>query len=878
MTRITAPPPPSSPPGSPPPIRHSPQPATPLSRRRPSPSPSLALTPSSASTSAASSRPRPRPSPKRAYSPAQWVPLSSHPAFSRRGREGEGGGGGAAWDATASRLYAWDPSACGAHRICVRIRDAEAENGGDEVAVEAAVPSEGRLEERLTPTLRSGKLVVSCMTTIRDGMLMPETDLRYVVTHISLNTDGSSLLLVGSHNLSVLYVHERVSEDEDTIICRTAPIASQILPNNNDGIKVLQASWHPFSSSHFAVLTSDAVFRLFDLSSDLEKPEQEFYLQPILPGKCQNASSICPVAFSFGSDHLWDRFSVFILFSDGSIFVLCPIVPFGSDYSKRHIQEIYEDVNAFGLKSSNPNVVTNSHLAIAWLEATFPDLLHQSANTNILMSRAHPYAPVDDSLTLQGPLCRVCEENNESEAKSNSREGKAVGFMYSSAGKDSVLVTAWGSGHLQIDALADEIQPQWNIGVPTRLDVDSHGHIKSVAMICDSNSQDFSALRSHRPSSTGSNVKSNTDSVWMGHSPPLLRIAIVDLALPKTPNDSSLSLFPDPLVPERFYCAHGGGLDMITLHFLPFSYPEMASTPPSVHPVLTTGSSETSSPFLSGFVTIADAYGHVQLVGITCPGECFVVEMKGWKEPTPLQLDIDSKTIKDVEPPATGMISKELIAGPDPPILPSSSSLRLLTPDSIEGKSTLHHYIKVFHEYYVEYGHKVFIELKEHADYVKTEIEDKQKRLEAVKQSLRSIEARDQDINKRIDRAFKVYELLEKRIDSFKMLPAANKKPLSRAEQEFKAQLDRFADVELDALRSSIAALSARMKRFTHQSMGGAAGTGMTPWQAPKGGRGHVSESQMSLLKSSLERLSLLNEENSLKLRLIEHELKNQEE
>ncbi|KAM3389286.1 hypothetical protein ACQJBY_011421 [Aegilops geniculata] len=849
MTRITAPELSPSPPDSPPPARRSPAPATPPSRRRPSPSPSLALTPSSASTSATSSRPRPRPSPKRTYSPAQWVPISSHPAFALRGALG---GGGAAWDAAGSRLYVWDPSARGAHRVSVRIRDAEAERDGEEVAVEAAVPSE---------------------------MMMPETDLGYEVTHISLNTDGSSLLLAGSHNINVLYVHERVSEDGDTIICRTAPVASQILPTNNDGIKVLQTSWHPFSSSHFGVLTSDAVFRLFDLSFDLEQPEQEFYLQPILPGRCQNASSICTVAFSYGSDHLWDRFSVFILFSDGSIFVLCPVVPFGCDYSKKHIEEIYEDVNTFGLKSSNPNVVTNSHLAIAWLEATFPELLRQSADSSTLMSRARAYAPVDDSLTLQGPLCRVCEENNELEGKSSSCEGKAVGFVYSSVGKDSVLVTAWGSGQLQIDALADEIQPQWSIGVPTRLNVDSHGRIKSVAMICDSNPQDSSALRSHRSSSMGSNVKSNTEAVWMGHSPPLLRLSIVDLALPKTSNGSSLSLFLDPLVPERFYCAHGGGLDMVTLHFLPFSYPEMAATPPSVHPVLTTGNSDTSSPFLSGFVAIADAYGHVQLVGITYTGECFVVEMKGWKEPTPLQLDICSKDIKDVESSTTGMISKELLAGPDPPILPSSTSLRSLTPDSIEGKSTLHHYIKVFHEHYVEYGHKVFIELKEHEDYVKTEIEDKQKRLQAVKQSLLSIEAKDEEINRRVDRASKVYDLLEKRIESFKMLPAANKKPLSQAELEFKSQLDRFADVELDALRTSIAALRARMKRFAQSSLGGgAASTGVAPWQAPKAGRGHVSESQMSLMKSSLERLSLLNEENSQKLRVIETELKNKEQ
>jgi nuclear pore complex protein Nup88 len=50
--------------------------------------------------------------------------------------------------------------------------------------------------------------------------LLPGTDLGYVVTSISLNSDGSSLLLVGSHNISVLYVHERVSEDGDTIVCR----------------------------------------------------------------------------------------------------------------------------------------------------------------------------------------------------------------------------------------------------------------------------------------------------------------------------------------------------------------------------------------------------------------------------------------------------------------------------------------------------------------------------------------------------------------------------------------------------------------------------------------------------------------------------------
>lgn len=52
--------------------------------------------------------------------------------------------------------------------------------------------------------------------------------------------------------------------------------------------------------------------RIFDLSSALEQPEQEYYLQPVEPGSSCKAASICPVDFSFGGDHLWDRFSVSI--------------------------------------------------------------------------------------------------------------------------------------------------------------------------------------------------------------------------------------------------------------------------------------------------------------------------------------------------------------------------------------------------------------------------------------------------------------------------------------------------------------------------------------------------------------------------------------
>lgn len=42
---------------------------------------------------------------------------------------------------------------------------------------------------------------------------------------------------------------------------RAVPVATQILSGQDKGIRVLQASWHPFSGAHICLLTSDAVFR-----------------------------------------------------------------------------------------------------------------------------------------------------------------------------------------------------------------------------------------------------------------------------------------------------------------------------------------------------------------------------------------------------------------------------------------------------------------------------------------------------------------------------------------------------------------------------------------------------------------------------------------
>ena len=268
-------------------------------------------------------------------------------------------------------------------------------------------------------------------------------------------------------------------------------------------------------------------------------------------------------------------------------------------------------------------------------------------------------------------------------------------------------MTAWSGGQLQIDALADEIQPVWNVGSPPRLRVDSNDHVLGVAMICESIEGELPVVKLDQPLD---------HTIWLGHAPPLLRLAIVDLALPReTDSGSLIMLFADPLMPERLFSLHEGGIDSIVLHFLPFtsqtSGKDETMRTPSVHPVLSTcqGENPVQSP-LCGFVSLSDSFGYSWIVGVTVCRECVVLEMKTWNLLLPIHIDMEKSSSSQEQKgrDIPDVISKELLHGPKAILLPQASpNLRSVAADSIEGRQTLHQYFKLFHENYVEYAHKV---------------------------------------------------------------------------------------------------------------------------------------------------------------------------
>ncbi|KAK4798822.1 hypothetical protein SAY86_031148 [Trapa natans] len=771
----------------------------------------------------------------------EWLPLEKHPVFASAVDAVRAEGSNApinllAWDGS-SRLYFWDDIRQCLHRITIRLGEPEP------ASILAASPSKE---------------------------LRADVAINFVVKKISINRNGSALCFIGADDLCLMYLYGRSSSKDKTLVCRTISVGSQIYFNGANTIR--KVMWHPYSDTHLGVLSSDAVFRLFDLSVDLMQPEQEFYLQSVEPGKSKNATSLCPADFTFGGDHLWDRLTVFILFGDGSIHIICPVVPFGSVFKWESIQEIYLDAQTCGMKSVNPITIQNSNLAISWLEATFPELSDEVERGKLGFIRARPNALFDASISLQGPLCKLCPGREENPMSRGAEcEGRAVSFLYHLISKDSVLVTAWSGGQLKIDALADEIQPAWNLSSPPRVRVDSYDRILGLAMICESGHQDYSKVRLDQPL--------EEHNVWLGQPPPLLRLATVDLALPqkKSKGGAFVTTFVDPVIPERLFALHEGGIDSIVLHFLPFTNQtsgKEAARAPSVIPVLNTCCVEDeSSPLYSlcGSLALSDSFGYVWVIGVTSKMDCLVVEMKTWELLLPLRVDLQNNDItldesKNIEVP--DIISKELLSGPRTVLIPQAPpNLRSVSANSIEGRSILHKYLNLFHEYYVEYAHKVYFELKHHAPHLKRIIDDQHARLGEARQRLLKVEDKQKGLDRRIDRIITQHENLEQRLQRLRKLPCAHKRPLSRAEQEFKAELDQFKRVELDALHSSIEALFARSGRYIQSVK-----EEQTPMRKKP-----AQDARISLLKSSLEKLSLVNSENVKKVKLVDSAIKNRE-
>ncbi|KAB5544358.1 hypothetical protein DKX38_012470 [Salix brachista] len=211
------------------------------------------------------------------------------------------------------------------------------------------------------------------------------------------------------------------------------------------------------------------------------------------------------------------------------------------------------------------------------------------------------------------------------------------------------------------------------------------------------------------------------------------------------------------------------------------------------------------------------------------------------------------------------IISKELLSGPKAVLVPQGSpNLRSVAADSIEASqlftNTETFSMKTMSSMHIRTtctGDLVYFELKHHAPQLKRIIDDQHARFDEAQGKLSKVRKKQSGLEDRINHAMLQHNLLEQRLHCLKNLAGAHKKPLSKAEREFKSDTHHFTGVELDSLRTSIDTLRARLRRLNQSSKGDVAN------QQTKKVRNYVLYAQISQLKSSLAKLSLLNSENA---------------
>ena len=81
-----------------------------------------------------------------------------------------------------------------------------------------------------------------------------------------------------------------------------------------------------------------------------------------------------------------------------------------------------------------------------------------------------------------------------------------------------------------------------------------------------------------------------------------------------------------------------------------------------------------------------------------------------------------------------------------------------------------------------------------------------------------------------------------------------------------------FREVELEALHSSVEALNARLKRYTHSLRNKA-----SEQHRLSGRKNYAQNDQISRLRSAVEKLSLVNSENTEKVKMVESALKSRD-
>lgn len=215
-----------------------------------------------------------------------------------------------------------------------------------------------------------------------DDSVEREAVREFVPTKLIMNKEESLFVLYNKQLIVAGRLPYPKSEpNESTIDLRIVgrPFA------RGSGREVQKVEFHPLNGSYIGVLTTRGTFSLFDLASDLDKPEQDLeLLKRHSPDSRTISDKKLISSFCFGNkeNYGWSAFSVYLL-GNGEVYCLCPVVPgavlieplFVSVLSESVGREQVENAKLHELKSEFVNLLvegepsdTNEHCLVLDME------------------------------------------------------------------------------------------------------------------------------------------------------------------------------------------------------------------------------------------------------------------------------------------------------------------------------------------------------------------------------------------------------------------------------------------------------------------------------------------------------------------------------
>ncbi|KAI9250051.1 nucleoporin Nup88 [Sporodiniella umbellata] len=176
----------------------------------------------------------------------------------------------------------------------------------------------------------------------------PEID--FNIHALKPNANGRLLSVVGLHALVVVCLPRQGFGDVllgRTVDCRTLAVGKKY----HQKLQLLKVDWHPLSKTHthLVVLDSDSVLRIYDVSMDIEEPEQSFELSTTKSSNKEEnkhtlASGHNVATFTLGGQSqeqsYWEPFTVYYALCNGDMYSICPVIPFESLVHQKQLKNL----------------------------------------------------------------------------------------------------------------------------------------------------------------------------------------------------------------------------------------------------------------------------------------------------------------------------------------------------------------------------------------------------------------------------------------------------------------------------------------------------------------------------------------------------------